>query len=40
MVGLGAVIAVISLARVSPPVQPNEDSDMLDITISLNHLSF
>ncbi len=37
-VGLGAVIAVISLARVSPPVRPDEDSDMLDITISLNHL--
>ena len=35
---LGAVIAVISLARVAPPVQPDEDSDMLDITISLNHL--
>jgi hypothetical protein len=38
--GLGPVIAVISLARVSPPVRPDEDSDILDITISLNHLSF
>jgi len=37
-VKLGAVIAVISLARVSPPVQSDEDSDMLDITISLNQL--
>ena len=37
--GLGAVIAVISLARVSPPAQPNEDSDMLDITLSLNYLN-
>ncbi|KAF8961272.1 hypothetical protein BDZ97DRAFT_1760012 [Flammula alnicola] len=36
--GLGAVIAVISLARVSPPVQADDDSDMLDITIALNHL--
>jgi len=31
--------AVISLARVSLPAQPNEDSDMLDITLSLNYLS-
>jgi hypothetical protein len=38
--GLGAAIAVISLARVSSPVRPDEDSDMLDITIFLNHLSF
>jgi len=37
--GLGPVIAVISLARVSPPVQSNEDSDMLDITLSLNYLN-
>ncbi|KAF8955373.1 hypothetical protein BDZ97DRAFT_1764947 [Flammula alnicola] len=36
--GLGAVIAVISLSRVSPPVQADDDSDMLDITIALNHL--
>ncbi|KDR76670.1 hypothetical protein GALMADRAFT_139571 [Galerina marginata CBS 339.88] len=38
MAGLGAVIAVISLARVSPPVQPDEESDMLDITLALNQL--
>ncbi|KAF8960132.1 hypothetical protein BDZ97DRAFT_1760937 [Flammula alnicola] len=38
--GLGAIIAVISLSRVSPPVQADDDSDMLDITIALNHLDF
>lgn len=36
---LGAVVAVISLARVSPPVQPDGDTDMLDLTIALNNFN-
>lgn len=37
---LGAVVAVVSLARVSPPLQQDGDSDILDLTAALSHLSF